>query len=264
MMKITSPSNPRIKKIVKLKTRKARDLSGLSIIDGIREVTRALEAKASIEEIFMSPEVLMRQAGQAAVDNILSWGIPVTEVSKEVLSKISFGDRLEGVVAICKPKTNKISQLRIKENPFLVILENVEKPGNLGAILRTCDGAGVDALILCESKIDIFNPNTIRSSIGAVFSVPVYQATNQQALNFCKENNITILSACPQGQQTYYTADLKGSLAIVLGREDTGLSEFWSKASDIKASIPMRGKADSLNVSNAAAILIYEALRQRR
>ncbi len=240
-----------------------RDQAGLTIVDGLREVLRAREAGLVIEELFFCPVLLKNFAGQEAVDNVLAWAGESCEVSEGVFEKICFGDRKEGVVAVVRQKAFSLDASGLSSHPLIVVLENVEKPGNLGAILRSCDGAGVDAVIVADKKTDILSPNVIRASTGVVFSMNVMQGEPQQVKDFLKENNIKIIAATPQAKQAYFSVDLKGAVAFVLGAEDKGLSEFWLKEADAQVSIPMRGKADSLNVSNTAAILVYEALRQR-
>ena len=264
MMKITSAANPKIKRAAKFKNRKMRDQTGLTVIDGFREVLRAREAGLFFEELYVCPELLEKFGGQRAVDLVASWGIEICEVSIPVFEKICFGDRKEGIVAVARAKKFLLDATALPENPLVVVLENVEKPGNLGAVLRSCDGAGVNAVIIADTGADILNPNVIRASTGTVFSMNVMQATPLQVRDFLKANRIAIAAAVPQGQQTYFLTDFKGPVAFVLGAEDTGLSSLWLDSADVRVTIPMLGKADSLNVSNTAAILIYEALRQRK
>ena len=263
MLKITSSDNPRIKEVVRLKERRARNASGLTIIDGVREVSRALDVGVEFKEVYLCPEFFASRGNTELIDRLEGKKINVVEVSKEIFSKIAFGDRREGVVAVCQPKYVHLSQLKPSAKPFYVILDSVEKPGNLGAILRTCDGAGVDALLLSELKTDIFNPNVIRASMGAVFSVPVVQAMREQILQFLRENKIKIMATSPAGQKIYANANLREPLAIVMGSEQQGLDDFWMKNADVLLRVPMHGRADSLNVSITTAIIVYEALRQR-
>lgn len=243
-----------------------RDQTGLTLVEGLREVARAREAGLFFEEFYLCPELLEKFSGQSAVDQVRSWGRDIYEVSGSVFEKICFGDRKEGVVAVVRRPEAGLKSGGWDSNPrhpLFVVLDHVEKPGNLGAILRTSDGAGVDAVIVADTKTDIFSPNVIRASTGVVFSMNVMQGTPLQVKDFLKKNNIQIVAASPEGKQTYFLTDLKGPIAFVLGAEDQGLSDFWLKEADVRVFVPMRGKADSLNVSSTAAILAYEALRQK-
>lgn len=261
---ITSTANPRVKNIGKLKHRKYRDLFGLTVIDGLREVRRAHQSGAQIEEVIVCFDLLEAFGGQEACDEVRSWGRELTEVSRLVCEKMCFGDRAEGILAKCRIPQFSLSPEGLGASPLIVVLDGIEKPGNLGAILRSCDGAGVDAVILTDPRTDVYNPNVIRSSTGTVFCAKVMQASASQAYAFLKRLNARIIAASPDGKQSYFTTDLTGAVALVLGSEDLGLSDLWMQQADEKVSIPMRGKADSLNVSTTAAILVYEALRQRR
>ncbi len=263
-MQITSLTNPKIKRVVKLKQRKARDEEGLIIIDGLREITRAKAAGFSLEEIFVCLDLLHKFSGRKAADEVASWGMEVVFVSEEVFEKICFGDRKEGIVALARSKEFPLNDIVLPKNPLVVVLDGVEKPGNFGAILRSCDGAGVDAVIIADAKTEILNPNVIRASTGVVFSMKVMQGAPDDVKDFLKNRGIKIFSATPQAKATYFSVEMTGPTAFVLGAEDRGLSDFWLKAADEQVLIPMKGKADSLNVSATAAILVYEALRQRR
>ncbi|MEW5894257.1 MAG: RNA methyltransferase [Candidatus Omnitrophota bacterium] len=264
VVKITSPSNPKIKRLVKLKNRKTREQSGLSLVDGFREVSRAREAGLLFEEFYICPELLNAFGGQKLVDEINSWRLEPTGVSAGVFEKISFGERKEGVIAVIRTPRFPLDAAALPPDPLIVVLENIEKPGNLGAILRTCDAAGVDAVIIADTKTDILNPNVIRASTGIVFSSIIMQATGLQVRDFLKQNGCQILAATPAGKQSHFLTDLRGGIAFVLGSEDQGLSQMWLDSADVLVAIPMKGKADSLNVSATAAVLVYESLRQRR
>ncbi len=261
---ISSTANPRIKHVGKLKHRKYRDLFGLTVIDGFRELQRAHASRAEIDEIFVCFDILESFGGQTACDEVRSWGRELTEVSRLVFEKMCFGQRAEGVLGTCRVAKHILSENGLTSGPLIVVLDQLEKPGNLGAILRSCDGAGVDAVILADSRTDVYNPNVIRSSTATVFSMRIMQASISEAYDFLRKLSIKIIAATPDGRQSYDTTDLRGAVALVLGSEDKGLRDFWVQHADVRMSIPMRGKADSLNVSNTAAILVYEALRQRR
>lgn len=263
-MHISSVTNPKIKRVVKLKQRQARDEQDLTVVDGLREVLRAKEAGVTLEEVYICPALLEKFFGQNAIDALVSEAREVVEVSAAVFEKICFGERKEGIVAIARVKKKSLDAAVLPKDPLVVVLDQVEKPGNLGAILRSCDGAGVDAVIVADTTTDIFSPNVIRASTGVVFSMTVAQGSPDDVKDFLKKNKIKIFAAAPQANQAYFSVDLTGPSAFVLGAEDKGLSDFWLEEADERIAIPMRGKADSLNVSTTAAILVYEALRQRR
>jgi TrmH family RNA methyltransferase len=255
-MIITSTQNPTVKHVVDLRESKARKASHLAVIDGMREIKRAKEAGVLLKQIFFCPKL-------GSFDPKAFKGVDLIEVNEHVFEKLAYGERHDGVIAVAQIKPLKLADLKLPKDPFIVILETVEKPGNLGAILRTCDGAGVDVLIISDQKTDIYNPNVIRASTGVVFSLPTVAASNQETLEFCQTHKMQMTGAFPEAKTIYTKANLKGPLAVVLGKEDQGLSEFWSNACTTKVAIPMKGKADSLNVSVSAAVLLYEALRQR-
>lgn len=262
MMNITSAANQKIKQIAKLKQRKAREQEGLTVVDGLREVMRAHEAGV-VKEVYICREMLTQFCGEVNAGETAAQGADLYFVSDAVFQKISFGDRNEGIVAVVQTKELPLDASRLPDNPLVVVLEGVEKPGNLGAVLRACDGAGVDAVIAADARTDFFNPNVIRASTGVVFSMTMMQGTSEDVQKFLKSRNIRIVAAAPSGKKNYCSVDMTGPTACVLGTEDKGLSDFWLNTADELVSIPMRGKADSLNVSAAAALLVYEALRQR-
>lgn len=255
-MMITSLQNPLIKDIVALRDAKTRREKSLTIIDGLREVMRAIKAGADIENIIYVPSLLKEPLNIKSKANVI-------EVTPAVFEKIGFGDRKDGVLAIAQIKLKEMKDLKLGKNPLVVILEAVEKPGNLGAIIRTCDSAGIDALLITDTRMDIYNPNVIRASISTVFSLPVIAADNEDILVFLKRQNIRTVGAVVGAKTVYTQANLKSPLAIVLGSEDQGLSPTWQKHCDIHVKIPMQGLADSLNVSVCAAVMIFEAIRQR-
>ncbi|MCK5580728.1 MAG: RNA methyltransferase [Candidatus Omnitrophica bacterium] len=266
-MKITSTANQKIKQVVKLRNRKARQETGLTVVEGVREVARAQEAGVPLPEVYICCSLYAEHDGQkhydAVVQELKDKGSVVYEVNEKVFEKIAFGSRVEGILALVKVKQRKLSDLKTKKDPFFVVLENLEKPGNLGAILRTCDGAGVDGLIVSDTKTDIYNPNVIRASIGAVFAVPVVQSSPEEVLSFLKKHACRIVATTPQAENVYTQTDLKGPVAIVLGSEQEGLDAFWLDNAGLKVKIPMKGIADSLNVSVTTAVLVFEAIRQR-
>ena len=259
---ITSLTNARIKNVVQLRNRKQRTETGLTIVEGQREITRALEAGVMFKEFYVCQELLSATKS----DDIFApryENVPVYETTKAVFSKIAYGNRVEGVLAVCEPRSLSLKKLPEKTDSLFVIVESVEKPGNLGAILRTCDGAGVDGVIICDGKTDIYNPNVIRASLGAIFSVKVVVSSNEEALEYLRAKRITICATLPQAKIIYTDEKLTGALAVVVGSEQSGLTEFWAQQADLKVKIPMKGFTDSLNVSASTAVLLYEILRQR-
>ena len=262
--KITSLTNPHVKELVRLRTGGRRKSAGVTIVDGSREILRAMEAGIEFKEFYVCPELLGRGEEEKQLQTRLSGvKVPVFEVARIVFAKIAYGDRQEGVLGICEPPKRSLTDLRLDANALVVVIEHVEKPGNLGAILRTCDAAGVSGAIVCDSKTDLYNPNVIRASVGTIFTVNTVQCSNDEALRFLRTKGIKSYAASPQAQTFYTQMNLTGAVAIVLGSEQEGLSDFWDKNADARVKIPMRGHADSLNVSTSAAILIYEAIRQR-
>lgn len=260
---ITSTQNVLVKYIVTLREPKVRKNEGVTIIDGVRELKRAFEAGIKPDKVLFCPQLFSGRREEELIEQLARQGVELIEVNNMVFAKMAFGDRHEGILALASVSAKTLAQLKLPANPLVVIVESVEKPGNLGAILRTCDGAGVDALIVCDPKTDVYNPNVIRASVGTVFSVPVVTTSKDSALKFLQQKKVKICGAFVDAPALYTNANLSGPLAITLGTEDEGLSDFWAKHADIKVKIPMLGIADSLNVSASAAIIIYEALRQR-
>lgn len=262
--KISSLSNPSVKSVLALRKRQARDQTALMIIEGIREVTQALAAGVAFQEVYVCPELLDAHKGGLILLKLREKNVLVTETSREVFARIAFGQRQEGILAVGRQPQMTLGQLKFRDVPLLVIVERIEKPGNLGAILRSCDGAGVDGLIVGDGQTDIYNPNVVRTSLGTVFSVPVMQSDNKTVRHFLKEKAMKIYTTRVDAGKIYTKADFCVPLAFVLGSEREGVSEFWKNQGDEAINIPMRGAADSLNVSAAAAILVYEVLRQRQ
>jgi TrmH family RNA methyltransferase len=260
---IASPSNERIKAAVRLRDRAERDRKGLTIVDGVREIDRALDAGARIEAAYVS-EPLLSLAGLELVDRLRGLGVSTITTSEAAFRKVAFGDRIEGVVAVIRQPPHDLADLALPDDPLVVVLERVEKPGNLGAVLRSADGAGADALIAADPITDLFNPNAIRASIGTVFSVPIAAAGSDEARRFLAEREIRRVAARPDATTNYTAVDLTGSVAILLGSEATGLTDAWVGPDVVAVRLPMAGVADSLNVSIAAAVLLYEARRQRQ
>jgi RNA methyltransferase, TrmH family len=258
MGKITSLQNSLIKKAQALREARERRERGMTIIDGAREIKRAFEAGIIFSQVFY---VKGRQ--DALLKQLQSPKIECVEVSGQVMEKLAFGERWEGIIAVVKTPVLSLKDLKLSAHPLVVVLESLEKPGNLGAVLRTCDGAGVEAVLVGDPKTDVYNPNVIRSSTGVVFSIPVVCAASLEISSFLKSRKIKICASGPLAPKLYTRVDFKGAWALVLGSEDHGLSDFWLRQADETVKIPMNGRADSLNVSISAAIILYEALRQR-
>lgn len=267
---ITSLQNPRVKEAVKLRDRKGREQQGRILVEGVREIGRALEADVEVTEAFVC-EPLCSDASAAKLLAALRQRktIFLLSVSEQVMSKLSFGERREGLIAIGHPPQRSLDDLAVvvKPNraspPLVAVVEGVEKPGNLGAILRTADAAGVSGLIVADGGTDLFNPNAIRASLGAIFSVPVCSATSAEALAWLRKQKLRIFATRVGVPLLYSDADFAAPAAIVLGSEARGLSPLWTANDITPISLPMLGSVDSLNLSATAAVLFYESLRQR-
>jgi TrmH family RNA methyltransferase len=259
---ISSLTNPRVKAAVRLRDRRERDATGLTIVDGAREILRALDAGVEVAEAFVAPGLLRTPDALAAAARLRATGGAI-EATPAVLAKVAFGDRSDGVIAIVRVPDRRLDDLELPAEPLLVVVEGVEKPGNLGAVLRSADGAGVDAVIVADPLTDPLNPNAIRASLGTIFTVPIATATAAATRDWLVTRGIRPVAAIVGATVAYTAADLTGSVAIVLGSEAEGLTDTWRDGAVEAVSIPMLGAADSLNVSIAAAVLLYEAIRQR-
>jgi len=253
-----------VKAAARLRGRRERDREGLTLIDGVRETLRALSGGARLRVAFVLPELLADQEAQALRERLDEERVEVVELGREAFEKLAYGDRLDGVVAVAETPPRSLDALILPTEPLIAVIEGVEKPGNLGAILRSADGAGVNAVVVAESATDLFNPNIIRASIGTVFAVPVAVASSGDLLAWLKRREIAIIAARVQGSVDYADADYRGAVAIALGSEARGLSDPWAELARASVKLPMLGVADSLNVSATAAVLFYEALNSRR
>lgn len=261
MKEITSVQNPLIKSLILLQEKaKARKQSGCFLIEGMREIELAIKGNYKIETILYVPEIV---DGIELKKNQSSRAIESIEISKEVYQKLAYRDTTEGVLAIAKTKTHQLSDLKLPKKPLIVVIEALEKPGNIGAILRTCDAANIDAVIIANPKTDLYNQNIIRSSVGCLFTNKIATGSTEEVIQFLEENGIAIYSATLQNSTFYNTQDYTAATALVLGTEATGLTQIWREKSTQNIIIPMQGEIDSMNVSVAAAILIFEAKRQR-
>jgi TrmH family RNA methyltransferase len=260
---ISSLANPRVKAAVRLRDRAERDETGLTLVDGGREVLRAIAAGVMVREAFICDELIRSEAATAAVAGLRERGATIIEVTAAVFAKVAYGDRAEGVVAVVETPSTQIDALQPSPDPLILVAEAVEKPGNLGALLRSADGAGADAVVAASPRTDLYNPNAIRASLGTIFAVPLAAAPTADVLAWLRRQGIRIVAARPGADQPVTAADLTGPLAIAVGAEAAGLSDAWT-AADIQAvGLPMLGMADSLNVAAASAVLLYEARRQR-
>ncbi len=258
---LTSLQNPKVKQVVSLKDRRDRDQTGLFIIEGYRELKRAVDSGVAIKTLFICPELFLGSNENALIDQVAG---EVLECSPPVFQKLSYRDRPDGLVAIAHQKKLRLDEIHMAANPFFVIAESIEKPGNLGTILRSCDAVKVDGVIVCDRCTDIYNPNVVRASVGTLFTIPVVEAEGEEMLQWLKKHQIKIVAATPAAKMDYTEADFTGPVAIAVGTEQLGLSQRLLEAAEIQVSIPMMGVADSLNVASATTILLYEVLRQRR
>ena len=259
--RITSAQNPKIKNLLLLQEKsKARKEQGLFVVEGRRELQHCLEGGFTVRTIFVCPEIPGAEA-EAICDTIPSSA--VIEIPAELYRKVAYRDSTEGIIAEVEYKALKLSDLQLPENPLIMVLESVEKPGNLGAVLRSADAAKADAVFICDPLTDLYNPNLIRASVGAVFTVPVVAVKSEEAIGFLKKRNVQILTAQLQDSSLYYDVDMTCAAALVMGTESTGLTDIWREAASAHIRIPMLGRLDSLNVSVSAAILLFEAVRQR-
>ena len=265
---ITSAQNQKIRTLLELQEKsKARRKEGLFVVEGRRELLHCIEAGYEPYTLFICREILpdreLDDIIDAIAENFSGTMCQIIEIPQHLYDKVAYRGGTEGVIAEMRCKSLSLESLKMKENPLVVILESVEKPGNLGAVLRSADASGVDAVIVCDPLTDMYNPNLIRSSIGAIFTVPVATATSEETIQWLKTHGIKIYTAQLQDSEWYYDTDMKGGTAIVMGTEATGLTDIWRKAADAHIKIPMLGRLDSLNVSVSAAILMFEAVRQR-
>jgi TrmH family RNA methyltransferase len=262
--KITSLQNPRIKQLVKLRDRRPRDEAGVFLVEGYREIRRALEKKVALREVYFAPDWYLGENEPALLAQAAAAGAELYELSKDAFAKVAYRERPDGLLAVAPQWQRRLDELALPAEPFLLVVEAIEKPGNLGTILRSADAAGCDAVIVCDPVTDIFNPNVVRASTGVLFSVPLVVAESAAVAAWLAERRIRAIATTPAAEKIYSAADLRGPLAVIMGSEQYGLSEFWLKRADLLVRIPMAGQADSLNVAMATIITLFEAVRQRR
>ena len=260
MKQILSVQNSYIKQLVQLQEKsKARKTSGTFLIEGQREIELALKGNYTLETILFLPEII----SETEIKRFVPEKVERIEISKEVYSKVAYRDSTEGIIGIAKIKNLSFSDLKLPKNPLILVLEAIEKPGNLGAMLRTADAANIDLVIIADAKTDLYSPNTVRSSVGCLFTNQVVVTSSADAIAFLKSNNISIFAATLQNSTPYYYQNFALPTALVVGSEAHGLTQIWRDNATKNIIIPMEGQIDSMNVSVAAAILIFEAKRQR-
>lgn len=268
-VQISSLGNSHIKKVVKLNGRRFRNQQQLTIVEGVREISHALENGIQPQEVYLCPELIQEpQAQQIAasfIENENHADCKLFELTLPVFQKIAYRGQSGGILLTIPTFERQLEDIRLSDAPFLAIIEGVEKPGNLGGILRTADAAGVDGVIICGEGdgTDIYNPNVIRASLGALFSVPTIAVDNGRLLNWLHKNNIQIIATTPNAAQAYTDIDMTGAVAIIMGSEAYGLSATWLKSAHKQVNIPMFGSVDSLNLSVSTGLLLYEVVRQR-
>ena len=271
---VTSAQNPKIKTLLSLQEKaRLRKEMGLFVVEGRRELEHCVHAGFEIDTVFFCPDIFgltlsadTESGGSLSSDQtpeVLKQARQIVNVPAELYNKIAYRGGTEGIIAEVKSRELSLDSLKLPENPLIVVLESVEKPGNLGAVLRSADAAGADAVLICDPLTDLYNPNLIRASIGAVFTVQTVCCSSEEAINWLKANKIKLYTAQLQDSSWYYDTDMKGATAIAIGTEATGLTDAWREAADAHIKIPMLGELDSLNASVSAAILLFEAVRQR-
>lgn len=261
---IHSRQNDQVKNLVKLRERKHRDRQDRFLVEGLREIGHAIGAGYVIEDLYYCPEFFSSPAHGAFIDELRkNEALRLTRLSEDAFNKASLREGSDGLLAVALQQGNALADLKLPSNPMLLVLEGIEKPGNLGAILRSADGAGVDAVILVDCVLDLYNPNAIRSSQGLVFALPIVHAEREVLRTWLTKNQIHCCASTPDTSRLHWDVDMRGPTALFMGSESTGLTDYWLEHADQRIRIPMNGRADSLNVAAAAAVCLYEAGRQR-
>ena len=264
-MKITSLQNNRVKQLVKLNKRRQRDKLGLMIIEGYRAILRALDNGFKLKEIYYCPSVFLGENEFDLLERAKAEGTELIELSEEVFRKVAYRDRPEGLLALAPQFRTSLEDIKLGPHTMLVVGEAIEKPGNLGTMLRSADAAGADALVVCDACTDIFNPNVVCASIGTIFTVQIAEASSQEFIDWCLNNGVKIIATTPDTTVNFTDIDLTGPIAIVMGTEQVGLTDTWLKNEKVKKTlITMYGQADSLNVATACTLVLFEAVRQRQ
>jgi len=261
---IQSRQNPRVQNLARLHDRAHRDAQGRFLIEGQRELSRALDRALPLDEIFFCPEYFRDATAQTLLDRAAAAKVALCQLAPAAFDKASVREGPDGLLAVAPSWRPALSALVLPSAPLVLVVEHVEKPGNLGALLRSADAAGAHAVIACDPVTDLFNPQVVRNSQGTLFSLPVVLAAAAETLAYLRAHHFTLIATSPAAAVDYWDIDLRGPTAVLVGGENAGLTDFWLEAANHRARIPMAGRADSLNVSAAASLLLYEAVRQRR
>lgn len=260
---ITSPANPSVKQVVKLRRRSHRDDQASMLIEGFREISRALDNAHPLESLFYCEERFQGDNNVALLERAAAAGATLVSCAPAAFDKMAYRDRPDGLLALAPPVRRTLPDIPLRDCPFLVVAEAIEKPGNLGTILRSADAANVDAVVVCDRCTDINNPNVVRASVGTLFTLPVVETSSEEALAWLRHHGVQTVAATPHASTLYVEADFSRPTAIIVGAEQYGLSTQWMNHADINVRIPMLGQADSLNVASATTLLLYEVVRQR-
>lgn len=261
---VRSTSNPGVKKVLRLRNRRERRETGLFLVEGFREFRRALEADVEIETLWFCPELYLGESEGELVDGASVKGAEIVQAGVDAFRRMSYRDRPEGLLAVCREFDTSLHRIKLGDEPLVLVVESIEKPGNLGTMIRTASAAGVEAVVVADPTTDVFNPNVVRSSIGTCFLVPLAVDSTETVLDWLRSNALTICASSPDAEQSLWEAALTGRVAVVVGSEQYGLSDAYLKEADLRVGIPMPGGAiDSLNAAASAAILLFEAVRQR-
>ena len=261
--RITSLTNPRVKELVRLRDRRPRDRTSTFLVEGFRAVMRAHAAGTELRTLYVCPELFLGANEASLIDSVADTGTEIVELAEAPFRKAAYRDRPEGLLAVAAQFDTSLDALELSDDALVLVVEAIEKPGNLGTMLRTADAAGCDAVVVCDPTTDPFNPNVVRASTGMLFVVPLAVATSQEAIAHLAERGIRIVATTPDTSLLHSDADLTGAVAIAVGTEQYGLTDAWLDAADTRIRIPMAGHADSLNAAMAAGITLYEAIRQR-
>ncbi|MGH7196653.1 MAG: TrmH family RNA methyltransferase [Candidatus Saccharimonadales bacterium] len=263
-MLITSLQNPRIKNLVKLKNRRKRDDEKVILIEGYKAILLALDNKFKLDEIYYCPELYLGSNETALVERAIQGGAEAYQLTPEVFAKVAYRDRPEGLIAVASQFHHSLSGIPVNDHSLFLVAEAIEKPGNLGTMLRTADAAGVEGVIVCDGRTDVYNPNVVRASIGTLFTVPIAHADTKEFFEWKKANDVKLIATTPSATKMFTDVDLTGKVALAVGTEQVGLPDYWIDNADEKVLIPMYGQADSLNAAASATLVLYEAVRQRR
>lgn len=263
ILRLTSLQNPRLKNLIRLRERRERDRQDCFLVEGYREISRACDAGVRFLEFYSAPEWYLGENEAALLARAIGPETFSAELGKDAFRKVSYRDRPDGLLGVAAKWETGLDRLSLPPEPLVLIVESIEKPGNLGTLLRASDAAGVAAVIVCDPVTDIFNPNVVRASTGVLFAHPVAVTSTAEAIAFCREKGLRTVATTPAAEVLYSDSDLTGPLAVVMGSEQYGLGEEWLAAADQPVRIPMAGRADSLNVAMATVITLFEAVRQR-